>query len=415
MTVPTRRTFVIIGGGVAGAEAAKALRAEGFDGRVILIAGESHVPYQRPPLSKDYLRGEATSQSLLALDADFYGREDVELLTGRRALELNAAEGWLGLDDGRIVRFDGLVLATGATPKRPTFRGSDRPFVHLIRTIEDADRLRAATATAGTAVVAGGGWIAAETAASLALLGLDVTLAVPGEEVLERTLGPIVGSRYTALHRSHGVRIATRARVTEVLDDRRGPGVRLADGTVLRGDIVVLGFGATPNVDLARDAGIPVDGGIIVDERLRTGATRIVAAGDVAAAWHPRYQARLRSEHWDNARRQGRTAARTLLGHREAYERLPYFYSDQFELGMEFVGRAAEADEVLIRDEQDSAGFVALWLRRGAVVAGLHGNVWDAKPAIDRLVDSEALIDPVNFRDPSVPVGELAALVESAA
>ena len=415
MTAASHRTFVIVGGGVAGAEAAKTLRAEGFDDRIVLVAGEPHTPYQRPPLSKDYLRGEATSGSLLALDPDFYEREGIELLTGRRATDLNARERWVSLDDDRLIRFDGLVLATGAAAKRPTLPGSDRPFVHVLRTIEDADRLRAATATAETAVVAGGGWIAAETAASLSLLGLDVTLAVPGDEILEQTLGPIVGSRYTALHRAHGVHVATHERVTEILDGPSGRGVRLADGNVLRGDLVVLGLGATPNVDLARRAGLSIEGGIAVDEHLRTGAPGIVAVGDVASAWHPRYEARIRSEHWDNARRQARTAARTLLERPEAYERLPYFYSDQFELGMEFVGRSVEADEVVVREEPEPGSFVALWLRRGAVVAGLHGNVWDARAAIDRLVDTETTIQPAAFRDENVSMADLAGVTESAA
>ncbi len=311
------------------------------------------------------------------------------------------------LDDGRELRWDGLLLATGASPIRPPLAGVERPFVHLLRSIEDADRLRDAARRSESAVVVGGGWIAAETAASLRQLGLRVTLVVPGGEVLEKHLGPEVGSLLTALQPDHGVRVARRRRVVGIVDGRAGRGVRIEGGDVLAGDVVLLGLGATPSVELAESAGLAVSNGIVVNERLMTEAGGIFAAGDVASAWSPRLGRRVRSEHWDNARRQGRTAAHNLVGKAEAYDRVPYFFSDQFELGLETIGFPIDGERVVVRQQAD--GFVALWLREGRVVAGAHANVWDAKGIIDRLVSSRTLLDVTAFRDAAVPLAALAA------
>jgi 3-phenylpropionate/trans-cinnamate dioxygenase ferredoxin reductase component len=414
MAITRERTFVVVGGGVAGAEAARTLRTEGFDGRVVLVAEERHAPYERPPLSKEFLRGESSVDKLLVQEPAAWDRDRVELLTGRRVTSLDASERRLTLDDGRAIAYDGIVLATGASARRSTLSGASAPFVHTVRTIEDADRLRAAARDATSAVVVGGGWIAAETAASLRQLGLEVTLVVPAEEVLQGTLGQVVGARYTALHRRQGVRVITRARATEVVDGA-ARGVRLETGDIVPADIVVLGLGATPNVDLAQGAGLLVDGAIVVDDRLRTSAEGVYAAGDVAAAWHPRYRTRVRSEHWDNARRQGRTSARNLLGRDESYERIPFFYSDQFDLGMEFVGRTADADELVVRDEGTANAFIAVWLRSGRVVAGLHANTWDAKKVIDGLVAGQVALDVRRFLDPASPFGDDTPAVATAA
>lgn len=406
MRTTRRQTFAIVGGGLAAAEAAKTLRTDGFDGRLVVVADEPHHPYERPPLSKEYLRGEVGPEKLLAQPPAFYEQERIELLTGRRATRLELATRSLTLDDGRTVRFDGLLLATGARALRPRGQGMDRSWVHVVRTIADVDRLRDAAARAERAVVAGGGWIAAETAASLRQMGLDVTLVLPGAEILEKHLGRQIGEVLSRLHEGHGVGLVRRARVAATVDGREGRGVRLENGDVLPADIVVLGFGVSPAVELAADAGLAVADGIVVDERLMTDAEGVFAAGDVAAAWHPGSGRRLRTEHWDNARRQGRTAARNLLGRAESYDRSPYFFSDQFELGMEVIGRPGDGDEVLLRSEGD--GTIALWLRDGRVVAGMHANVWDAKKVIDRLVSGSARIDRAAFRDRDVPFDTLA-------
>ena len=299
-------------------------------------------------------------------------------------------------------------IATGAHANRPSLPGIDEPWVHVIRTAADSDGLRTAASTASSAVVVGGGWIAAETAASLRQLGLAVTLVVTGSEILERHLGPVVGRELTALHERNGVRVmpAGRAVALEAVGGRRG--VRLASGELVEGDIAVLGLGATPSTDLATSAGLAVGDGIVADEHLATAAEGVFVAGDVASAWHPRYGERVRSEHWDNARRQGRTAARNMVGRDEAYERVPYFYSDQFDLGLELFGRPAGADDPLVRRE-DGGGLVALWLRDGAAVAGMHANLRGRRKALDALVTAGARVDRAAFADPAVPLEEAAA------
>jgi 3-phenylpropionate/trans-cinnamate dioxygenase ferredoxin reductase subunit len=408
MSLSGRQAFTIVGGGVAAAEGARTLRADGFDGRLTIVTAEPYLPYERPPLSKAYLRGEVRTDTLLAQPASFYEDEGIDVRVGRRAVGLDLSERRLTLDDDSSVRFDRLLLATGSRATRPPIAGSRRPWVHLLRTMDDSDALRADALSATSAVVAGGGWIAAETAASLRQMGLDVTLVVPGDEVLERHLGPEVGRTLTELHRGHGVRVVPRSRVVEIVDGREGRGVRLEGGAVLAGDLVVLGFGATPVVELAVDAGLAVGDGVLVDEHLMTAAEGVFAAGDVASAWHPRHARRVRSQHWDGARRQARTAARNMLGRTEAYDRVPYFFSDQYELGLEALGRHGHGDEVLVRAQD--GGLIALWLRAGLVVAGMHADLWGAKKEIDRLVSTAARIDRLAFRDASVPLAEVALL-----
>jgi 3-phenylpropionate/trans-cinnamate dioxygenase ferredoxin reductase component len=404
MGTDQRETFVIVGGGLAGAEAAKTLRSQGYDGRLVIVADEPHLPYERPPLTKGYLRGEEGDEKLLVLPASFYEEARVELLTGRRATGLDPAARLLVLDDGTVLGFNRLLIATGARPVRSGIPGMDEPWVHVLRTVADADRLREAARAAGSVVVAGGGWIAAEAAASLRQMGLEVTLVVPGTEVLERHLGPVAGRAFTELHERHGVRVVPSARVKAFVEAAGLRGVRLDSGDIVTGDLAVAGFGASPAVELARDAGLEVDDGIVVDERLMTRADGIFVAGDVASAWHPRYRERVRSEHWDNARRQGRTAARNMLGGSEPYDRLPFFYSDQFELGMELIGRPGAGERVLVRREE--AGMVVVWVRDAHVVAAMHTNLWDTRKALERLVASESWIDIERFADPAVPLGD---------
>jgi 3-phenylpropionate/trans-cinnamate dioxygenase ferredoxin reductase subunit len=402
-------TILIVGGGLAAAEAAKTLRAEGHDGALVVVTDEPRPPYERPPLTKAYLRGEAGPEKLLPQPAAFYTDAQIDLRTGTRVAALDLRGRRVRLADGAWVAFDRLLLATGARAVRPAIDGADLPWVHLLRTVEDADGLQDAARNASTAVVAGGGWIAAEAAASLAQLGLSVTLAVPEREVLQRHLGPVIGARFGELHERHGVRVVRRARVEAVVDR----GVRLDGGDVLAADLVVLGFGARPATELAVAAGLEVGRGILADERLETAAPGVFVAGDVAEAWHPRYGTRLRSEHWDNARRQARTAARNLLGREERYDRVPYFFSDQYELGMELVGRPDDGAEIAIREA--GGGYVALWLRDGRPVAGMHADVWDARKPLTALVEAGGTVDRRAFEDATVPLDALAAAGATAA
>jgi 3-phenylpropionate/trans-cinnamate dioxygenase ferredoxin reductase subunit len=404
----TGHPILIVGGGLAAAEAAKTLRAEGYDGPLAILTEEPLLPYERPPLTKAYLRGEAGEDELLAQPASFYAEAGVEVMTGARVEAVDVAGRAVRLADGSRRAFDRLLLATGARAARPGMPGVDAPWVHVLRTAGDADRVREAAGRASSAVVAGGGWIAAEAAASLRQLGLDVTLVMPGREVLDGHLGGELGHELTALHERHGVRVVRSARVRGFAQAGGHRTVELDGGDRLATDLAVVGFGAVPAIELATRAGLDTGDGILVDERLETSAPGIFAAGDVASAWNPRYGERVRSEHWDNARRQGRTAARNLLGGAEAYDRVPFFYSDQFELGMEVLGRPART-EPLVRRERDG-GLVAVWLRDGRALAGLHVDAWSAKKPLDRLVSAAAPLDPARFRDASVPLEEALAL-----
>ena len=399
MTTP--RTFLIVGGGLAATEAARTLRAEGYDDRLVVVTEEPRAPYERPPLTKAYLRGEVDVDTLHPVPAAFYADGGIDLRTGTRATELDVHERRVRFADGSDIVFDRLLLATGARAFRPTLEGIEQPWVHVIRRVEDADRLRDAARASTTAVVAGGGWIAAETAASLSQLGLKVTLVIPGSEVLEHHLGSTVGRQFSELHERHGVRLVRSARVTEIIDR----GIRTADGARITGDLVVLGFGVTPAVELAERAGLELDNGIVADERLETSAQGVFVAGDVATAWHPRYGVTLRTEHWDAARKQGRTAARNLLGRGEVYDRVPYFFSDQFELGMELIGRPEAEADLWTRREGD--GHVALWVRNGHAVAGMHADAWDSKRAINAIVEGGAPVDRAAFEDPSIALADV--------
>ncbi len=405
------RTIVIVGAGLAGAKAAEALRKEGYDGRIVLLGDESHPPYLRPPLSKDYLRGETPPDKLLVHPEAWYDEQRVELQRSTAVEAIDPATHDVVLPGGRRLAFDRLLIATGATPRRLAIPGSDLPGVHYLRTSEDSDALRAAAAGAHRAIVIGGGWIGAEVAASLRQLGVSVALVGEGSVPLERVLGTVVGTVYRDLHAEHGVELHMHQRAAALLGQSAVEAVETADGTRIDGDLVVAGIGAEPRTALARAAGLVVGDGIHVDERLETSAPGIFAAGDVAAAWHPLLGARIRVEHWDNARRQGRAAARNMLGLAEPYARIPYFYSDQYDLGMEYAGYGSQADRVVVRGDPAERSFVAFWLRDGRVVAGMNANVWKVNEAISALVASREPVDVSRLVDPAVPLEDLEALV----
>ena len=405
MDAERTRPWIIVGGGLAAGRAATTLRDEGFDGRLIVITAEDHNPYERPPLSKDYLRGETPADKLQAAEPAFWTSPGTELRKGRRVVDLDASGHRIGLDDGTRLDYGKLLIATGSSPIRFDAPGASLDFVHLVRTIDDSDRLRADAANAQTIAVAGGGWIAAEVAASLRQLGHDVTLIVSGHEVLERHLGPEVGAIYSTTHENHGVKLIRGARVVEVADGPRR-GLRLSTGELVPADLVVLGFGATPNVDLARAAGLAVSNGIVADQELRASAPDVFVAGDVASSWHPRYGKNVRVEHWDNARQQGRVAALNMLDRATPYDRVPYFYSDQFDLGMETFGIPGDGELVLRRLLH--GGFDAFWLADGKVEAAVHGNDWDNSKILRRLVHERVAIDRERLADPNIPLSELA-------
>jgi 3-phenylpropionate/trans-cinnamate dioxygenase ferredoxin reductase component len=399
------KTHVIVGASLAGASAAAALRKEGFDGRIVLIGEERERPYERPELSKGYLRGEA-GKDVHVHPESFYEEHGVELLTDTPVSELDVMKRQVRLGDDRI-GFDRLLLATGAAPRRLAVPGSNLDGVVTLRTIDDADRLREQAAAADRIAVIGGGWIGSEVAASLRQLGHDVTMLLPTQNPLEHILGPELGDMYRQAHEEHGVRIVAGTTAIGFEGGTRVASVRTHDGRDIPADLVVVGIGAAPRVELAERAGLAVDNGVLVDERLETSVPGIFAAGDVANAVHPHYGRRLRIEHWDNAKRQGRAAAANMLGQAKPYDRIPYFYSDQYDIGMEYTGLASADDQVVFRGDRERREFIAFWLRDGGVMAGMNVNVWDVAAAIERLVASGVRADATRLADVARPLEEL--------
>jgi 3-phenylpropionate/trans-cinnamate dioxygenase ferredoxin reductase component len=403
----TDQTFAIVGASLAGAKAAEALRAEGFEGRLLLIGAEDERPYERPPLSKDYLRGEAEREKVYVHPESFYAAHDIELRLGRTVASLNPAAGELSLDDGERLRYDRLLLATGAEPRRLSIPGAELDGVLYLRSVADSDALRRRLDNGGTVVVIGAGWIGAEVAASARQRGLEVTVLDPLAVPLERVLGREVGAVYRDIHADHGVQMLLGTGVEAFEGGAAVERVRTSHGRALECDFVVVGVGVQPRTGLAAQAGLAVDNGVLVDEHLRTSAPGVFAAGDVANAHHPFYGEAIRVEHWDNALQQGPAAARAMLGRTDAYERLPYFFSDQYDVGMEYAGFARNWDRVVFRGDPATREFIAFWLVEDRVVAGMNVNVWDVTDTIQQLIRKRAAVDDRRLADPGVPLDDL--------
>jgi 3-phenylpropionate/trans-cinnamate dioxygenase ferredoxin reductase subunit len=404
------QTHVIVGASLTGAKAAETLRQEGFGGRVVLVGAEDERPYERPPLSKDYLRGEVGREKVYVHDEGFYAEHDIELRLGRTAKSLEVSRGELELDDGERLRYDRLLLATGAEPRRLSIPGAELDGVLYLRSVEDSDALRERLDRGGAVVVIGAGWIGAEVGASARQRGLEVTVVDPLSVPLERVLGTDVGAIYRDMHTDHGVRMLLGSGVGAFEGDGAVERVRTSDGRELECDFVVVGVGVEPRTELALQAGISVDNGVVVDEELQASAPGVFAAGDVANAYHPFYGERVRVEHWANALNQGPAAARNMLGQSAPYERLPYFFSDQYNVGMEYTGFARSWERVVFRGDPAEREFVAFWLAGDRVVAGMNVNVWDVTDPIKRLINQRVAIDDRRLADPDVPLEELAQL-----
>ena len=395
------KTVVIVGGGLAGANAAFELRKLGFDGSVTLIGEEQQLPYKRPPMSKEYLRGEEPLEKAFVKPADKYVEAGIELLTGTRATTMDPIRRTVTLDDESTLPYDALLLATGATARRLDVPGADLYGVHYMRNVEDADSIRAGSLLADSIVVIGGGWLGTEVAASLRQLGRNVTLIAPPPQPLEHILGAKVAGVYRQLHEENGTRLVI-GRVARLEGTERVHDVVLSDGTRIPADMVVAGVGAVPRLELATAAGLALrDGGVQVDAYLESSAPGIFAAGDIAAAWHPRFGRYVRVEHWDNGKEQGKAAAASIVGERKEYDRTPYFYSDQFDLGMEYRGFAPNWDDVVIRGDLEAREFDAFWLKDGRVIAAMNANRWDDAAELQDLVDRQAPADPSELARPA--------------
>jgi len=401
------RTFLIVGASLAGAKAAETLRTEGFDERVVLIGAEDERPYERPPLSKDYLRGEVDRETVHVHPEGFYTEHDIELRLGRTAVSLNTSARELALDDGERLRYDRLLLTTGAEPRRLSIPGGELDGVLYLRSVADCDALRDRLDRGGAVVVIGAGWIGAEVAASARQRGLEVTVIDPLTVPLERVLGTEVGAVYRDIHRDHGVQMLMGTGVEAFEGGTAVERVRTTDGRELECDFVVVGVGVQPRTALAVQAGLAVENGILVDEHLQTGAPGVFAAGDAANAYHPFYGERIRVEHWANALHQGPVAARAMLGDPDVYDRLPYFFSDQYDVGMEYAGFARSWDRVVFRGDPATREFIAFWLVENRVVAGMNVNVWDVIDPIQRLIRERVAVDDRRLADPDVALEDL--------
>jgi 3-phenylpropionate/trans-cinnamate dioxygenase ferredoxin reductase subunit len=382
--------IVIVGAGLAAAHAVETLRGGGFDGSITLVGREPHPPYERPPLTKSFLTGAKPIEAVFPHAPGWYADQGIRLLTGTRAVAIDRAAGAVALDTGASLPYDVLLLSTGASPRVPDLPGAETAV--YVRTIADAQRLQEAFGRAGRVAIVGGGWIGLEVAAAARGHGLEVTVLERSALPLGHVLGPDIATYLRDLHVREGVDVRTGVSVSAITPS----GVETSQGTV-DADVVVVAVGVAPDTDLAAAAGLEVDDGIVVDERLRTSDPRVLAAGDVANASNTALGGRLRVEHWDNAIRQGRLAARVILGEDVAYDWQPYFYTDQFSFGMEYVGRSAPGDAVEVRGSLEDGEFIAYWLSGRTVTAAMNVNIWDVNDRLRELVGTE--VDPAALTD----------------
>ncbi|MQA82281.1 MAG: NAD(P)/FAD-dependent oxidoreductase [Streptosporangiales bacterium] len=408
----SEQTFVVVGASLTAAKTAQRLRKDGFAGRVILVGAERERPYERPPLSKGYLLGKEERDSIYVHEESWYADNSVELLLGRRAVRLDVGAHEVELADGERLAYTKVLLATGSSPRKLRLPGTDLDGVHYLRTVGNSERLRDTIRAGGRVVVVGGGWIGLETAAAARQHGCDVTIVEPQAAPLRAALGDRLGGFFADVHRAQGVDVRLDTTVTEVRGSSgRVSAVVTGDGTELAADAVVIGVGVEPRTELAGDAGLAVDDGVVVDAGLRTEQPDVYAAGDVARSHYPRYGRGLRVEHWANAVRSAPVAARSMMGEQVAYDRVPYFFSDQYDVGMEFSGWFAPDgfDDIVVRGDVEAKAFQAFWLAGGRVVAGLHVNRWDdgVKP-IEKLITGGTAVDPGQLADPSVALADLA-------
>lgn len=370
--------IVLVGGGLASGTAAKALREQGYDGPLVLLADEPHLPYERPPLSKDLLLGKASPEDALVASADWWGEHDVEVRTGSPVTSLDPAAHSVTVDEQEL-RYRALLLATGSRARHLPMADASGLPVHHLRTLDDSAALGATLVEGSRIGIIGAGWIGLEVASAARQRGAEVVVLETLAQPLERVVGAEVGALFAQLHREHGVDLRTGVQVESISRD----GITLAGDDHVEVDQLVVGIGVTPVTDLAEAAGLAVENGILVDSQLRTSAPDVLAAGDVAAVDHP-LLGRLRVEHWDTAIKHGTVAANNLLGGDAVADELPYFFTDQYALGLEYVGHPGAEGFDSVEIEGDDTGPVdqrvlrVWWRRAGRLVAGMHVNDWDA-------------------------------------
>lgn len=403
-------TFVIVGGGLAGAKAVEALRDNDFDGKIILFAEDEHLPYERPPLSKEYLAGKKSLTDFTVQNSDWYRDHHVDLRLVSRVSSLDPAAHTVGLPDDTAVAYDKLLLATGSASQRPPIPGSDADGVHYLRTYDDAVALNSVLTEGSSLAVVGAGWIGLEVAAGARQRGVNVTVVETAKQPLVAALGETVGEVFATLHRDHGVDLRLQTQVEEITtSEGKATGLRMRDGSTVAADAVLVAVGAKRNVELAEQAGLSMgDGGVLVDASLRTSDPDIYAVGDIAAAEHPLFGSRIRTEHWANALKQPAVATAGMLGNPGEYAELPYFFTDQYDLGMEYVGHAPSFERVVFRGDVAGREFVAFWLDGdNRVLAGMNVNIWDVLDDVKALIRSKTPVDVDKLTDPQSSLADL--------
>jgi 3-phenylpropionate/trans-cinnamate dioxygenase ferredoxin reductase component len=401
------RRFVIVGASLAGAKAAETLRKEGFEGSVALVGEEPERPYERPPLSKEFLRGEAGPEKLYVHADGFYEAQGIDLRLSSAVTSLDVEDQSVSLASGDRLGYDSLLLCTGARPRRLALPGTDLPGVYYLRDMASSATLSEAIKAAGRAVIVGAGWIGCEVAASARQLGAEVAIVEMGPLPLQKVLGPEMGRFYCDVHRDHGVEMHFGVAPEAVVGSAAAEGVRMVDGRTVSGGIVIVGIGAEPRVELAAQGALETGNGVLTDEYLETSRPGVFAAGDVANSFHPLFGERVRLEHWSAARNQGPAAARNMLGRHEPYTRVPYFYSDQYDVGMEYSGHAPSWDEVIFRGDAEAREFIVFWVKDGRVAAGMNVNIWDVSGEISDLVASRRTVDTKKLADPDVSLASV--------
>ncbi|WP_104195420.1 NAD(P)/FAD-dependent oxidoreductase [Cryobacterium sp. M15] len=409
--MPDSQSYVIVGAGLAGASAARTLREEGFTGPIQLIGAEAHRPYIRPPLSKDYLSGSSDRDSVYVDPKDWYAEHDVDLLLGTSVARIDAPRQLIHTAAGEAIAYNKLLLATGSSSRRLSIPGADLDGVRYLRTLDDSDTLRPLLAGGSLRLILiGSGWIGMEVAATARTLGNDVTILERDPIPLANALGDELGQMFADLHEQNGVILRRSVSVDSVLgQDGRATAVKLTSGEVIPADLILVGIGATPNVELADSAGLTIDNGVSVDASLRTSDPAIYAAGDVANAYHPVAKLRLRSEHWANALNGGKAAARSMLGQKVSFDDIPYFYTDQFDVGMEYsgFGPLTRGADVVYRGDRAGREFIAFWVAGEKVVAGMNVNVWDVNEAVQGIIRRGNQVDRARLTDADVPLESL--------
>jgi len=393
----TSSTFAIVGGGLAGAKAAEALRDKDFDGHVVLFAAEEHLPYERPPLSKEFLLGKKQLADFTAASSSWYRDHHVELQLGTEVSAIDPDAHTVSLPDDTTVGYDKLLLATGSTPRKPPIPGADADGVHYLRTIDDARALNSLLTEGASLAIVGAGWIGLEVAAGARERGAAVTVVETADVPLMGALGREAGEVFAAMHRDHGVDLRLGATVDEITTSGgKATGLKLGDGSTVTADAVLVAVGAAANIQLAEQAGLAIgNGGVLVDASLCTSNPDIFAVGDIAAAEHPVFGTRIRTEHWANALKQPVVAAAGMLGKPQEYTELPYFFTDQYDLGMEYVGHAPEYNRVVFRGDVAGREFTTFWLDdANRVLAGMNVNIWEGLDDIKSLVRSREPVDP---------------------